>query len=185
LPLSGFSWSSGSRQDTSGIAIWNDVFLHTDSSTGDKLAIVIIDTQGLLNADADLVHNSRMFALSSLISSIQVVNINEAVYDDQSHYFQFAVEFARLASRDNRDTRESFECLVLLVRDFVNNKGHSYGFTGGKVYLEEFLSRPHAVEKSKTIGQGITGTFDELLCALLPQPGMTGMSLKNLKICFN
>jgi atlastin len=44
--LNGFSWSTGLEPDTNGLVIWSDVFLHT-SDSGEKLAIILADTQGL------------------------------------------------------------------------------------------------------------------------------------------
>jgi hypothetical protein len=47
--LTGFTWRKGSKRATSGIVVWSDVFLHT-SDIGEKLAIVLTDTQGLFDS---------------------------------------------------------------------------------------------------------------------------------------
>ena len=46
-PLSGFSWSSGTDRNTTGLLLWSDVFLY-DAPNGEKIAIYLMDTQGLL-----------------------------------------------------------------------------------------------------------------------------------------
>lgn len=52
-PLKGFSWKSGTKRDTTGIVIWSDAFLHTVATTGEKISIFIMDTQGM-NATKEL-----------------------------------------------------------------------------------------------------------------------------------
>jgi atlastin len=87
-PLTGFSWKSGSVRDTTGIVMWSDVFLHTDDDTGDDLAIILMDSQGLFDSDTTSADNSRILALSLLMSSIQIININDIIQEDQLQYLQ-------------------------------------------------------------------------------------------------
>ena len=82
-PLSGFSWRSGTKRDTTGIIMWSDIFLHTLETTGEKIAIVIMDTQGLFDNETSPADNSRIFALGTLISSIQILNLVQIVQEDQ------------------------------------------------------------------------------------------------------
>lgn len=49
-PLIGFSWKRSSTRETQGIIFWSDVFLHTKES-GEKLAIILVDTQGLYDTE--------------------------------------------------------------------------------------------------------------------------------------
>lgn len=86
-PLTGFSWKAGSARDTTGIIIWSDVFLH-EKDTGEKIAIVLMDTQGLFDSKTSPADNSRIFALGTLISSVQIVNIMQVIQEDQLQYLQ-------------------------------------------------------------------------------------------------
>lgn len=86
-PLSGFSWRGGCDRDTLGILVWSDVFLHTDQD-GNDLAIILMDTQGLFDNDSTFQENSRIFTLSTLITSMQVFNIQGKIQEDQLHYLQ-------------------------------------------------------------------------------------------------
>lgn len=81
-PLTGFPWRSGRERDTTGIIVWSDVFLHTDPSTGDKIAILVIDTQGLFDKQTTSTENARIFSLSTLISSMQVLNLMQNIQED-------------------------------------------------------------------------------------------------------
>ena len=82
-PLKGFSWRSGSNRDTTGIIMWSDVFLHTVPTSGEKIAIVVIDTQGLFDNETSPAENARILSLGSLISSIQIFNLMNVIQEDQ------------------------------------------------------------------------------------------------------
>jgi atlastin len=87
-PLTGFSWKSGSVRDTTGIVMWSDIFLHTDEDTGEDLAIILMDSQGLFDSDTTSADNSRILALSLLMSSIQIINIYDVIQENQLQYLQ-------------------------------------------------------------------------------------------------
>lgn len=120
-PLAGFSWRSGASRDTTGIVYWNDIFLYENNQKDEKIAIVIMDTQGLFDNRTSPQHNSRIFALGTLLSSIQILNISGIIQEDQLEYLHFATEFARFASMESRDgDLKPFQNLVFLIRDWVS-----------------------------------------------------------------
>lgn len=69
-------------RDTTGIKIWSDVFLYEDPSTGDEIAIIIMDTQGLFDSETSTEGNARIFSLGTLISSVQVLNLMQIIQED-------------------------------------------------------------------------------------------------------
>lgn len=85
-PLKGFSWKGGVKRDTSGIIIWSDVFLHEAKNS--RLAIILMDTQGLFDTKTSPTENSRIFALGTLASSIQIFNLNDVILENQLEYLQ-------------------------------------------------------------------------------------------------
>ena len=99
--------------------MWNDVFLHTNEN-GEKLAIIVLDTQGLFDNDTSAQDNSRIFAIGTLISSIQVLNISMQIQEDQLQYLQFATDFAKFASKDCQKDGKCFQNLTFLIRDWVS-----------------------------------------------------------------
>lgn len=74
-PPSGFFWSSGQKPVTRGIWMWSRFFL-LDDQAGGKVAVVVLDTEGLNAAHQgdkfDTRIDAQIFAISSLISSVQV-----------------------------------------------------------------------------------------------------------------
>ncbi|XP_056677058.1 atlastin-1 isoform X7 [Monodelphis domestica] len=69
-PLTGFSWRGGSERETTGIQIWSEVFL-IDKPDGKKVAVLLMDTQGTFDSQSTLRDSATVFALSTMISSIQ------------------------------------------------------------------------------------------------------------------
>lgn len=92
--------------------------MYTNPKTRQKIAIVVIDTQGLFDSETLQVDNSRIFALSTLISSIQVLNLTGLIQEDQLQYLQFATEFALYAT--DKTTSKAFQTLIFLIRDWVS-----------------------------------------------------------------
>lgn len=85
-PLKGFSWKSGSKRHTTGVMIWSDVFLYEKNN--EKSAILLMDTQGLFDTKTSPADNSRIFALGTLLSSVQIFNLNDVIQENQLEYLQ-------------------------------------------------------------------------------------------------
>lgn len=85
-PLRGFSWAKSSERVTEGIVFWSDIFLHDNAETGDKLAIVLIDTQGLFDGKTGMKENTFVFALTILLSSFTFLNLPKQLESDRLQY---------------------------------------------------------------------------------------------------
>ncbi|KAG5670807.1 hypothetical protein PVAND_001045 [Polypedilum vanderplanki] len=170
-PLTGFSWRAGFARDTSGILIWNDVFLYTVPNTGENIAIIVMDTQGLFDNQTTVVNNSRIFALGSLFSSIQVLNLNGVVEENQLQYLQFATEYAKLAMKENENFGKPFQNLMFLIRDWAYITDYTYGIEGGEGYMKRFLGETSSNKEIKSVREHIHNSFENLGCFLLPYPG--------------
>ncbi|GLD47745.1 atlastin-1 isoform X2 [Lates japonicus] len=76
-PLTGFSWRGGSERETTGIQIWSEVFL-VDKPDGKKVAVLLMDTQGTFDSQSTLRDSATVFALSTMISSMQPSQVRRA-----------------------------------------------------------------------------------------------------------
>ncbi|XP_070490100.1 atlastin-like [Chironomus tepperi] len=178
--LSGFSWRSGAERDTTGIIFWSDVFFYTNN-LNEKCAIFVVDTQGLFDNDTTLMENSQIFALSSLISSIQVINLNGNIREDELDYFQFAMEFGKLAKKDGNESKE-FQKLVFLVRDWQNPDDYEFGEIGGAKYLNHVLElKSNRNEDLNSVREFLSKSCEKLACHLLPHPGKLVAGRKEYK----
>lgn len=100
--------------------MWNDVFLHTNDWTGEKIAIILMDTQGHFDYQSSSIDDSKIFALGTLISSIQVLNLTDDIQQNHLRYLNFATEVAKYATSTSQEMSErSFAHLVFLIREWV------------------------------------------------------------------
>ena len=172
-PLTGFSWKSGGTRDTTGIILWSDVFLETNE-IGENLAIILMDSQGLFDSKTSPADNSRIFALGTLISSVQIFNLNDVIQENQLQYLQLATDYAKLAAMDNRQSFEikPFQKLLFLIRDWNYPDDQPYGFVGGNSYLKKNLKVENNQHESlKSVREYIFTSFQDITCCLLPHPG--------------
>ena len=169
-PLTGFSWKSGVDRDTTGLIIWSDVFLY-DAPNGEKIAIVLMDTQGLFDNQTTIADNSKIFALGTLLSSVQILNLFSIIQEDHLQYLQFATEFAKFASNSSAGGKP-FQSFMFLIRDWNNPDEYEFGNVGGVNYMNKVLTaKPDQSPELKSVREFIKASFDKLGCCLMPYPG--------------
>ncbi|KAK2536580.1 Atl1 [Columba livia] len=150
-PLTGFSWRGGSERETTGIQIWSEVFL-VDKPDGKKVAVLLMDTQGTFDSQSTLRDSATVFALSTMISSIQVYNLSQNVQEDDLQHLQ---------------------SLIFLVRDWSFPYEFSYGSDGGARFLEKRLKvSGNQHEELQNVRKHIHSCFTKISCFLLPHPGL-------------
>lgn len=170
-PLKGFSWRSGTARETTGIIFWSDVFLY-DNPNGQKIAILVVDTQGLFDNQTSTAENSRIFSLSMLLSSLEIFNLQGLVQEDHLQYLQFATEFAKYNSSNQQQDFKPFQSFMFLMRDWGSPEEFQFGFDGGQRYLNDLLVvKPNHPEELKSVRSSMKASFDSLTCCLLPYPG--------------
>ncbi|KAL1473943.1 hypothetical protein MTO96_038349 [Rhipicephalus appendiculatus] len=144
--LEGFEWRGGSERQTTGILMWNEVFLVKDSQ-GDELAVLLMDTQGTFDSQSPSVVHSSIFALSAMISSVLVYNVGCA---------------------------RPFQSLLFLVRDWPSAWEMQYGELGGRELLEKRLQVAEGQdEELRQLRMKIFKCFKKINCFLMPHPGLT------------
>lgn len=178
-PLAGFSWKHGITADTKGLMMWSDVFLY-DAPNEEKIAIVVVDTQGLFEKGSTPEENAKIFSFITLMSSIQIINIKEKIQENHIAHLQTAIELTNLITmkQGGQSKRKSFQNVVFLLRDFDDEK-YEFGFEGGLNYLEDFFDPEESTnetlsEQNSTAQvnrENIRASFDEILCFLLNHPG--------------
>jgi atlastin len=166
-PLKGFSWSSGTDRVTTGINAWSDVFLTKDQRTNEDIAIILMDTQGLFDNNTSKIDNSKIFSLSMMISSVQILNLSKIISEDKLEYLHFGMEFAKLCNAET-----SFQRFLFLIRDWENVDEHEFGLEGGKQYLQKVLSTKNKEGTDlSSVRDFLSTSVGSLDCCLLPHPG--------------
>uniref|UniRef100_A0A914YM09 GB1/RHD3-type G domain-containing protein n=1 Tax=Panagrolaimus superbus TaxID=310955 RepID=A0A914YM09_9BILA len=72
--LDGFSWRGGSERDTNGMLIWSKPFLIKDRNNED-IVVLLMDTQGAFDTLSTVKECATIFALSTMLCSVQVKNL--------------------------------------------------------------------------------------------------------------
>ncbi|CAG9812176.1 unnamed protein product [Chironomus riparius] len=172
-PLNGFLWRPGTIRITTGLEVWNDIFLHTDEKSGEEIAIFVMDTHGLFDSETSSLDNSRIFSLGTLISSIEVLNLSGVIQDDQLQFLQFSTECAKFATIEQQGTADKcFQNLIFLIRDWDNPDEFQYGIEGGSKYLKHFIEVTGRKKKElKYVCESIIDSFENINCSLLTHPG--------------
>ncbi|XP_049878146.1 atlastin isoform X1 [Pectinophora gossypiella] len=169
-PLHGFSWRGGSERDTTGILMWSEVFKAT-LDTGEKVAIILLDTQGAFDSESTVRDCATVFALSTMLSSVQIYNLSQNIQEDDLQHLQLFTEYGRLALEDSG--RTPFQRLQFLVRDWSFPYEAPYGADGGRTILQRRLKvsdKQHP--ELQSLRKHITSCFSEIACFLMPHPGL-------------
>ncbi|GFN99090.1 Atlastin-3, partial [Plakobranchus ocellatus] len=137
-PLEGFSWRGGSERDTTGILMWSEPFIVKNRS-GEEVVVLLMDTQGAFDSESTVKDCATIFALSTMLSSVQVFNLTQNIQEDDLQHLQLFTEYGRLALEDNDNVSKPFQALQFLVRDWSFPYEAPYGATGGRTILEKRL----------------------------------------------
>lgn len=177
--LEGFQWCGGVQPITTGINIWNRIFTY-DPLKGPKIAIILIDTQGTFDHQTTIEDCTMIFALSTLLSSVQIFNVMQSIQENDLQHLQLFAEFGSLAA--NKSDCKPFQKLLFLVRDWGVPYDYSFGFEGGSKYVQkEFFDCSNSKEQHQSLRNHIQSCFEEIDCFLMPHPGLKVSASKNFK----
>ncbi|XP_059142147.1 atlastin-1-like isoform X2 [Physella acuta] len=171
-PLEGFSWRGGSDRDTTGILMWSEPFF-LKLKDGEEIVVLLMDTQGAFDSESTVKDCATIFALSTMISSVQVFNLTQNIQEDDLQHLQLFTEYGRLALEANDNVSKPFQSLQFLIRDWSFPYEASYGAAGGRQILEKRLKisdKQHP--ELQQIRKHISSCFDKISCFLLPHPGL-------------
>ncbi|KAI6233894.1 GB1/RHD3-type G domain-containing protein [Aphelenchoides fujianensis] len=168
--LQGFSWRGGSERDTNGILFWSKPFL-IKNKQGEELVVLLMDTQGAFDQQSTVKDCATIFALSTMISSVQIYNLQSNIHEDDLEHLQLFAEYGKLALEES--TGKPFQTLVFLVRDWGSPYEIEYGFQGGRRLLDRRLETNDTQHpEHQQIRNQIRESFDDLKGFLMPHPGL-------------
>jgi len=169
--LDGFSWRGGADRDTSGIIMWSEPFFLQDRN-GEEIVVLLMDTQGAFDSLSTVKDCATIFALSTMISSIQIFNVSQNIQEDDLQHLQLFTEYGRLALEDNSNAKP-FQTLLFTVRDWSFPYDAEYGWFGGRRILDKRLETTEKQHPElQQLRKHIKSSFDAIDCFLMPHPGL-------------
>ncbi|CAJ0560201.1 unnamed protein product, partial [Mesorhabditis spiculigera] len=166
-PLKGFSWRGGSERETNGILIWERPFIVKDLH-GEEVAVLLMDTQGAFDSQSTVKDCATIFALSTMISSVQIYNLTQNIQEDDLQHLQLFTEHVPI-----HEPSVFLQSLIFLVRDWSFPYEAEFGFNGGQRTLEKRLQvsdKQHP--ELQQLRTHIRACFDDIQCFLMPHPGL-------------
>lgn len=173
----GFSWRGGSAPDTSGIWIWSEIFTH-DSPNGDKIAIILMDTQGSFDNESSVRDCSTIFALTAMLSSVLCYNVMRNIREDDLQYLHLFTEYGKLSLK--KTNKKPFQELLFIVRDWPFAYEHDFGWVGGQEVVNKRLEKTSKQsEDMKQLRDQLRSSFTNIRGFLMPYPGDSVASGQN------
>lgn len=91
----GFGVGQTFKPCTKGIWIWSDPLYITNNHCNETFPCFLIDTEGLCAYDEDINHDSKIFLISTLISSLFIFNSFGAIDENAIHNLSFVLNLSK------------------------------------------------------------------------------------------
>ena len=166
--VQGFPWQSGRKRHTDGILMHPEPIPVT-LPTGEEAVILLMDTQGTFDDQTTMHESSTVFALSMLLSSLQIFNIMVKLQNNDLEHLQLFTEYGRMAV-DQDTSIKPFQKLLFLVRDWQMDD-LPLGAKGGDELVTEWLQSRSGKKELSEVREHIRDCFSDINGFLLPPPG--------------
>lgn len=98
-----------------------------------EVVVVLMDSQGVFDMNSTVKDSTRVFALSILLSSVQIFNVKQNIQGDDLGHLELFAEFGRLVnssgSQENSEISQTpFQDLTFLVRDWPYPTQNAFGW---------------------------------------------------------
>ena len=148
--------------------MWSEVFTH-DYSNGERVAIILLDTQGIFDDQSTVRDCTTIFALSMMLSSVQCYNVMQNIKEDDLQHLELFTEYGRFALEDS--SSKPFQKLLFIVRDWPYAFETDYGWHGQKVIDEIMAGNGDQSNDMRQLRRRIDSSFDDIGAFLMPYPG--------------
>lgn len=165
--LIGFKSQGGPERETTGIWMWSDIFTY-DYNDGSKVAIILLDTQGIFDDESTVKDCTTIFAISMMMASHQCYNVMQNIQEDDLQHLQLFLEYGRLATAQENET--PFQNLLFIVRDWQYPDTYSFGFNQQFIAWKLRTAEKQSAEM-RQLRERIRDNFKSIGSFLMPHPG--------------
>lgn len=148
--------------------MWSEIFTHDDEN-GDKIAIILLDTQGTFDLRSSMHDCTTIFALSTLLSSVQCFNVMQNINENDLQNLHLFTEYAKLAVHDTNE--KPFQNLIFIVRDWQYPYEIDYGWDGKKLIDGLLTENDEQTDDMRKLRERIKLSFNKISAFLMPHPG--------------
>ena len=189
----GFGVASTIRPCTKGIWIWSDPLTISNVHNPSPFPAYLIDTEGLGAYDEEINHDSKIFLIAVLISSLFIYNSFGAIDETQVSNLSFVLNLSKtikiksVSIEDNEEElAKYFPTLLWLLRDFsLKLEDKNGNVITEKQYLENALKElsglTNSIEEKNRVRNLIRAYFPERDCFVMVRPTENEEDLQNLQ----
>ena len=189
----GFSVGPTFKPCTKGIWIWSDPLMINNVHSPEPFPCYLIDTEGLGAYDEEINHDSKIFLIAVLISSLFVYNSFGAIDENQINNLSFVLNLSKtikiksVSIEDNEEElAKYFPTLLWLLRDFsLKLEDKDGNVITEKQYLENALEEINGlsttVEEKNRVRALVRAYFPERDCFVMVRPTEKENDLQNLQ----
>ena len=160
-----FAISAGTERNTRGILFWNKPYVIRQSN-GEKICVLIMDTQGLWDPYTGNEFNCSIFGLSCLLSSYVIFNQKNDMNTNELKQFSVLTKFSKEVSKMGKP----FQHLDILLRDY-GGYAKKHDTQKGIEMSKERLKKMQSGGVEAPIAKGIAECFSEFDVFCFPTPG--------------
>ena len=189
----GFNVAPTIRPCTKGIWIWSDPLIISNVHNQGPFPAYLIDTEGLGAYDEEINHDSKIFLIAVLISSLFIFNSVGTLDENEISNLSFVLNLSKtikiksVSIEDNEeDLAKYFPTLLWLLRDFsLKLEDKNGNVITEKQYLENALRElsglTNSIEEKNRIRNLIRAYFPERDCFVMVRPTENEEDLQNLQ----
>lgn len=166
--IEGFKWRDDQIPEMSGIWMWSEIFTH-DFVNGEKVAIILLDAQGTLDSESNIHDYTSIFALNTILSSIQCYNLMNNIREDDLQLLNLFIEYGRQALE--RGEPKPFQYFLFIIRDWQYSNAINYGWHGQQVIDGIFNENRNHTAEMRRLRHKLQSSFQEIAAFLMPSPG--------------
>ena len=134
-----------------------------------KAILLFIDTQGIFSAEDDFSESVSIFAISLMLSSIQIYNLRGGLDRLQLDQLRLFAMFGQILRTANPDSNSPFQRLIITIRDWELDD--NLGFEAGNKLLQEFLNTLQETQEGEELRNSIQNLFNKTDCMVMARPG--------------